>query len=467
MKKSQTRKTRGDANRLSARQKQFLKKINLNAAGIDIGAQAHWVAVPEGRDEVAVRKFGVLTPDLVALADWLQQCGVDTVAMESTGVYWIPLYELLEERGLSVCLVNARHVKNVPGRKDDCIDCQWLQQLHSFGLLRSSFRPTSEIAALRTYVRHRDTLVAEAGSWVQRIQKALVLMNLQIHTVISDITGVTGMKILRDIVAGQTDPNVLAQHRDYRIRASDDAIVASLTGHYRDEHLFLLRQALQMYDYHHEQIRGCDVRIESIINQLKGRSDRSKTTPPPPRRAAKPRANEPCFEIRSPLFTICAGVDITQLPGIGPYNALRLISEVGVDMSKWPSDKHFVSWLALSPNSKISGGKLLASATRPSANRAAATFRMAALSLSRSDNALAAFFRRIAVRVGKAKAITATARKLASLFYRTLSGQLPFRNITAGEYDASQRTRSLHNLKRRAASLGVQILDPTTGQVLA
>jgi len=292
-------------------------------------------------------------------------------------------------------------------------------------------------------------------------------MNLQLHTVISDITGVTGMKILRDIVAGQTDPSVLAQHRDYRIRASDNAIVASLTGHYRDEHLFLLRQALQMYDYHHEQIRSCDVRIESIINQLKGCSDTSKATPPPPRRAAKPRANEPCFEIRSPLFTICAGVDITQLPGIGPYNALRLISEVGVDMSKWPSDKHFVSWLALSPNSKISGGKLLASATRPSANRAAATFRMAALSLSRSDNALAAFFRRIAVRVGKAKAITATARKLATLFYRTLSGQLPFRNITADEYDDSQRTRSLHNLKRRAASLGVQILDPTTGQVLA
>ena len=215
-----------------------LREIHLNAAGIDIGSAEHWVAVPQGRDEICVRPFPSFTSGLNALADWLQRCGIDTVAMESTGVYWIPLYELLESRGLTVLLVNARHVKNVPGRKDDCLDCQWLQKLHTFGLIRGSFRPDAEITTLRSYIRHRETIIQESGSWVQRMQKALTQMNLQVHNVLSDIVGVTGLAILRDIVAGERDPVRLARHRDYRCRASTQTIVDSLTGSYRNEHVF-------------------------------------------------------------------------------------------------------------------------------------------------------------------------------------------------------------------------------------
>jgi transposase len=443
-----------------------LRHVHLDAAGIDVGSEQHWVAVPEGRDEHPVRSFASFTNGLRELSDWLERCGIETVAMESTGVYWIPLYELLQERGIEVLLVNARHVKNVPGRKDDCLDCQWLQKLHTFGLLRGSFRPDAEITALRSYVRHRDTLVAEAGSWVQRMQKALVQMNVQLHTVLSDVTGVTGLAILREIVAGERDPVRLARHRDYRCRASQEQIVSALTGHYRDEHVFALRQALECYDFYQRQLRECDRHIEQCLSALDRLQDATAELPAP-RRKHTQRDNEPRFQLRAPLFALTAGIDVTQLPGISPYNGLKLISEVGTDMARFKTEKHFVSWLTLSPHVNASGGRVLSSHTRPSANRAAHIFRLAALSLGRSDTALGAFYRRLAGRVGKPKAMTATARKLAILFYKLMRGQLDPKALDANYYDEQQRDRTVRSLRRRAKSLGLQLFDVATGEVVS
>jgi transposase len=457
-------KSRRRSSQRARREQRILEKIHLNAAGIDIGSESHWVAVPDDRDEQPVREFKSFTHELLALADWLEACGIDTVAMESTGVYWIPLYEILEERGIEVILVNARHVKGVPGRKTDILDCQWIQQLHTFGLLRGSFRPDAPVTALRCLVRHRDQLVESTASYVQRMQKALVLMNLQLHNVISDVTGVTGIAILRDIVAGKTDPTVLAHHRHPRCKASEAEIAASLTGHYRDEHLFVLRQALEIYDLYQEKLRACDTEIETRIHALEACCDPVEGRLPASR--AKTRsANEPGFDLRSPLFTLCGGVDLTQLPGIGAYGALKLISEIGLDMSRWPSEKHFASWLSVSPQNQISGGKLLRTRTQPSANRAAKILRMAAMSLGRSDHALAAFYRRMGARVGKAKAITATARKLALLVYRMLRYKIHYREPSAADYDRQQRTRILRGLRKRAASLGFELVDTRTGLV--
>jgi transposase len=453
--------------RATAKQRQrFLEKVHLHAAGIDVGSEAHWVAVPEDRDEQPVRKFSSFTHDLHRLADWLEACGVETVAMESTGVYWIPLYEILEERGFEVLLVNARHIRNVPGRKTDLLDCQWIQQLHSFGLLRGSFRPKAEVAALRAYLRHRDKLVEGAAAFVQRMQKALVLMNLQLHNVISDLTGLTGLRILRAIVAGERDPERLAEHRHRRIRASKQEIADSLRGHYRDEHVFALRQALEFYDFYHQQIAACDREIEARLRALEARCDERPCAACAAPRPPKQGSNEPAFDIRSPLFALAGGVDLTELPGIGPYGALRLVSEVGLEMTRWKSEKHFTSWLTLAPNPKITGGKVLSSATQPSANRAAHIFRIAAMSLARSDHALGAFYRRLAARIGKAKAITATARKLAVLFYHMLRDKLTYREQSADEYAARQRTRTLRHLRRRAESLGFRLLDPASGEIL-
>lgn len=469
MKREPQAKTTQRRSKRGKREQKLLEKIHLNAAGIDIGSGSHWVAVPEDRDEQPVREFRSFTHELIELADWLEACGIDTVAMESTGVYWVPLYEVLEERGIEVLLVNARHVKNVPGRKSDVFDCQWIQQLHTFGLLRGSFRPNAEITAIRTLVRHRDKLVEEAAACTQRMQKALTLMNLQLHKVISDVTGVTGMSILRDIVAGETDATVLARHRDPRCKASEEEIAASLTGHYRDEHLFVLRQELEVYDFYQEKIHRCDEQIEARIHALEAPCESPARELPAPRRPSpkrKPQDNSPSFEIRSPLFKLSGGVDLTELPGIGPYGALKLISEIGLDMHCWPTENHFTSWLTLAPNNKISGGKLLSSRTQPSANRAAKILRIAAMTLHRSDHALGAFYRRLAARTEKSKAITATARKLAILVYRMLKYKMPYHETSAAKYDQRQRTRSLRGLRTRAKSLGFELVDVSTGLVV-
>ena len=443
----------------------LLKRINLNAAGIACGADTHYVAVPADRAATPVRAFRTVTSSLHELAAWLVACGVTTVAMESTGVYWIALYEILEARGLEVVLVNARHVRNGPGRKSDVMDCQWLQELHSVGLLRGSFRPTAAIAVLRAYLRHRETLVRAAATHVQRMQQALVQMNLRLTLVISDITGATGMRILRDIVAGQTDPQRLAQHRDTRCQASEVEIIAALTGHYRPEHLFVLRQNLELFDAYRRQMADCDAAIEAHVATLRAQGPTRTEPLPAPRPRQKPRANEPRFEIRSALYQF-TGVDLTQIDSIGPYGALRLLVEIGTDMSRWPTQRHCTSWLTLAPQNKVSGGRRLSSQTQPSAHRAAAIFRVAAMTLGRTNTALGAFYRRLAPRIGRAKAITATARKLAILVYRSLKHGLIYQDPGAAAYHAQHRQRALRRLRLQATQLGFSLVNRTTGEVI-
>lgn len=436
-----------------------LPVVHRHAAGIDIGSTFHMVAVRRDVDPEPVRRFESFTGDLHRMADWLTQAGVTTVAMESTGVYWIPAFEILEARGVEVLLVNARDVKNVPGRKTDVSDAQWIQRLHEHGLLRGSFRPSQQVATLRAFVRHRERLVESAASTVQHMQKALLQMNVQLHHVVSDMTGVTGMRILRAIVAGERDPAVLARLRDVRCQAPVETIQAALTGNYRPEHVFALQQSLELYDVYQEKIRCCDAKIEDALHLL---DDPRSLTPDRhpdarPARSKRPQKNEPRFDIRSALHTLL-GVDLTQIHGIGPYAALKLVSECGTDMRRWPTAKNFTSWLTLAPGNKITGGKVLSSKTRRSSNRAAHLLRLAAVSVGRTSTALGAFYRRLAMRIGKAKAVTATARKLAILFYNTLRHGAAYVDPGATYYEERYRQRTLSNLRRRAHALGYQLV---------
>ena len=332
-----------------------LERIQVDVAGIDCGAAEHFVSVPPDRDPTPVQSFRTFTADLERLADWLLACGITSVAMEATGVYWIPVYDILEARGLEVLLVNARHVKHVPGRKSDVQDCEWLRELHSVGLLRGSFRPAAAILALRAVLRHRDTLVKNAGTYVQRMQKGLVEMNLLLPRVVSDIVGKTGLTILRALVAGERDPHVLAQHRDSHCKASVDEIAAALTGHYRDEHVFVLQQNLELFDMCQAQLAACDTTIEAQLETLTATAE----TPPtalPRARVTRRHGNEPAFDIRTPLHQL-TGADLTQIDGIAPYTALKLLSEIGTDLTRWPTERHFTAWLTLAPQNKVSGGR--------------------------------------------------------------------------------------------------------------
>lgn len=356
-----------------------LTPLDRHAAGVDIGSTFHVVAVPPDLDPEPVRTFRSFTGELNQMADWLVGLGIATVAMESTGVYWIPLFEILESRGLHVVLVNARDAKNVPGRKTDVNDAQWIQQLHSYGLLRASFRPAAEIASLRAYLRHRERMLEYAASHVQHMQKALMQMNLQLHHVVADITGVTGMNILRAIVAGERDPDVLAAYRDVRCKESVGTIRDALNGNYRPEHVFALRQAIELYDTYRAKLRDCDVVIESALRALPSGPVVAVTSGG---RRRQPGKNEPAFEV-TPVLNALLGVDLTKIDGIGPYSALRIVAECGTDMSRWPTEKHFASWLTLAPGSKISGGKVLSSRTRRSKNRATTLLRLAAVAVSR------------------------------------------------------------------------------------
>lgn len=444
----------------------LLQRIQPDAAGIDCGAEYHYVAVPPDRDSQPVRAFRTFTTDLYRLADWLVQCGVKTVAMESTGVYWIPVYEILEARGLEVVLVNARHLRNVRGRKSDVSDCEWLRDLHSVGLLSPSFRPADEIVALRSYMRQRESLVQEAAIHIQRMHKALTEMNLLLHVVLSDITGVTGSKIVRSILDGERDPARLAAHRDYRCHASSKEIIAALTGNYRVEHLFALRQNFAAYQFNLQQIAECDAAIQALLETLAARQPPPPTELPPPRRTTAPKRHEPRFDIRTPLHRLTGGADLSQLDAIGPHAALQLVAEIGTDMSRWATAKHFTSWLTLAPNNKISGGRLLSSKTQPSANRAAAILRRCAMSLTRTSTALGAFYRRLAARVGKATAITATARKLALLVYRVLRGDITYSDPGADAYAQLHRARALKTLRKRAQQLGFALVNLNSGELL-
>lgn len=432
--------------------------VHRHAAGLDVGSTFHVVAVPEDVDDEPVRTFKSFTGDLYRLADWLAKVGITTIAMESTSVYWIPVFEILEARGFEVVLVNARDAKNVPGRKTDVNDAQWLRQLHSYGLLRGSFRPHEQIVALRAYLRHRERLVEYAASHIQHMQKALMQMNLQLHHVVSDITGITGMKIIRAILEGERTPSTLAEFRDVRCKASVATIGEALTGNYRDEHVFALRQAVELYDVYAAKIEACDCEVERCLRALNENREPPKVALPKPRSKSRPK-HEPGFEVRDALYTLVGGVDLTQIHGLGPYSALRIVAECGTDMGRWRTAKHFTSWLTLAPGNKISGGKVLSSRTRRSANRATALLRMAAVGVSRSSTALGAFFRRLAARVGKAKAVTATARKIAVLFYNTLRHGAAYVDPGVDYYEERYRRRTLDNLRRRAESLGFQLVE--------
>lgn len=454
---SKGRRGKSRTRRRRSKRKGELECINPDVAGVDVGARFHLVSVPEDRDQQPVQRFESFTNDLYRLADWLEACGVKSVAMESTGVYWIPLYDILEYRGFEVLLVNARHVKNVPGRKSDVQDCQWIRQLHSFGLLRGSFRPTEDILTVRSYLRHREVLVRYAASHVQHMQKALTQMNVQLHNVIADITGQTGMAIIRDIVGGTVDPKQLAQHRHGRCRATEEQIAEALTGHYRPEHVFSLKQALHLYDTYQQQIAECDEQIEAALNHLRRQGPKAGTPPPPARRREQLKGNEPRIELRSPLYEMTGG-DLTQIDGIGSYTALRLVSEVGHDMSRWPDEGHFTAWACLAPRNKVTGGRLISSKTQSSANRVGYLLRMAAQSVGRTQTALGAFYRRLGARIGKAKAITATARKIGEHVYRVLARGMHYKDPGADAYDQQQRTRALRSMRRRAKNLGFQLI---------
>ena len=430
-----------------------LEQVNLFAAGIDIGSESHFVAVPEELDSEPVRTFGCFTGDLNRMADWLVEIGIQTIAMESTGVYWIPVFEILEERGLVVLLVNARHIKNVPGRKTDVLDCQWIQQLHTYGLLEGAFRPPEETIALRAYMRQRESLVLRASDHIRHMQKAMRQMNLLLENVVSDINGLTGMKIIRVILAGERDPAVLAQFRDSRCKQSGKAIAASLEGHYREEHLFTLKQSVELYDMYQKQIANCDAAIQAQLNRMESKASKDDL-PPTKKRKTK---SSPNFDVRSELYRM-TGVDLTQIDGLNENSVLKILAETGVDISPWPTEKHFSSWLGLCPGNKITGGKVLNSKTKPSANRAAAAFRLAAYGLVNSKSALGAYCRRQRGRLGAPKAITATAHKLARIFYSMLKNGSEYVDKGQDYYEKQYRDRVTKNLKKRAASLGFDLV---------
>ena len=431
-----------------------LNRVHPQAAGIDIGASEHWVSIPSELDAEPVRKFSCFTADLYAIAEWLKSRGITTVAMESTGVYWIPLFQILETSGLEVRLVNAHFVKTVPGRKSDVLDCQWLQKLHSYGLLSGSFRPDDQVCVFRSYIRQRDCLTKSASVHIQRMQKALTEMNVQLHRVVSDITGVTGMAIIRAIVSGERNPQQLAALKDPRAKRSSEEITAALVGDYRVEHLFVLKQELSLYDMYQQQIQQCDQQIEQCLSEFDSQSDE----PLPPRpKGKKPSRNAPNFDLRSHLYRI-SGVDFTQIDGLEALTVQSIISEVGLDPTRFPTSKHFTSWLGICPGSKISGGKILSSKTRTVVNRASNAFRIAAQSLANSQTALGGFYRRIRTRSGAPIAITATAHKLARVFYHLWTTGEDFVDAGAEAYEQQYQQRVLKHLKQRAKKMGFDLV---------
>jgi transposase len=440
-----------------------LRIVHPDAAGIDIGSKKHYVAVPSDRDCQPVRSFGCLTPDLFAMARWLKSCRVTTVAMESTAVYWIPVMQVLEEYGLEVYLVDARQARNMPGRKSDVKDCQWLQQLHAHGMLTRAFRPADAVCVLRSYWRHRKDLVEMASMQIQLMQKSLEQMNLQLHKVLSDITGVTGMKILRAIVAGERNPVVLAQMRHPLVKKSQETIAKALTGDWRPEHLFTLQQAVELYDIYQQKIQACDRQVEAYMKTLESQGDPKD---PPKPATAKRRKNQVHFDLRRQLYR-WTGVDLTILPGIDAMTAQTVLSECGIDMSRFATEKHYSSWLGLCPNHQITGGKVRKRRTRKVQNRAAAALRVAAQSLHRSKTALGAYYRRMRGRLGPAKAITATAHKLAILIYRMLKYGMKYIEQGQQGYEQQYQQRKLQMLVKHARQIGYAIVNPDSGELVS
>ena len=462
MTKSRSRKSSGRRRR-SRSQRPEGRILHPNAAGIDIGSRSHYVAIPPDRDAEPVRSFGCLTPDLQKMARWLKARRIDTVAMESTGVYWIPVMQVLEEHGLEVYLVDARQSKNVPGRKTDVKDCQWLQELHTYGMLSRAFRPPDAICVLRSLWRHRKGLVEMASMQIQQMQKSLEQMNLQLHKVLSDISGVTGMRILRAVVAGERDPVVLAQMKHPLVQSSEDTIAKALTGDWRVEHLFTLRQAVELYDVYQEKIAACDQEIATHMKTLECRGDAKAL---PAARTGRRRKNQVHFDLRQQLYE-WTGVDLTTLPAIDAMTAQTVLTEGGIDMSRFTTEKHYSSWLGLCPNHEITGGRVRKRRTRRVHNRAAHALRLAAQSLHRSKTALGAYYRRMRGRLGPAKAITATAHKLAILIYRMLKYGMTYVEQGQQAYEQQFQERTRKMLVKRAKQMGYAMVDLRSGEVVS
>ena len=431
--------------------------LNLNAAGVDIGATEIYIAVPGDRDPQPVRHFSTFTEDLHAAAAWLKACNIESVAMESTGVYWIPLFQILEARGFTVFLVNAHHVKNVPGRKSDVSDCQWLQYLHSVGLLRGSFRPEQAVCTVRSILRHRDSLVQMASSHVQHMQKALDQMNLQLHHVISDITGLTGITILEAILAGERNPHQLAKLRDRRVKATEETIAKSLVGDYRREHLFTLRQSLEAFRHYQQLIGACDTEIEQYLEAFESKLDPPPGSTSPSKDGSKLKASEPRFDLQTHFHRIF-GVDLTQVPGINVLTTQTLLAEIGPDFSRFATAPALTSWLGLCPDNRVSGGKVLSVKTRKVKNRAATALRMAALSLHRSQSFLGHFYRRMRAKLGAPKAITATAHKLARILYHMVTTGHAYDETICAQNEVQNRHRMEARLRKQARELGLQLV---------
>lgn len=433
-----------------------------NAAGIDIGAREIYVAVPPDRDENPVRVFSTFTEDLQEMAKWLVSCGITTVAMESTGVYWIPPYDVLEQHGVKPCLVDARGMKNVPGRRTDWHECQWLQFLHSVGLLRAAFRPDGDVCAVRSVMRHRSEQVLMANQHIQNMHKALTQMNVQIHHVISDITGLTGLAIVDAIIGGERDPAVLAKLRDPHIKASEEIIQKSLMGNWRPEHLFTLKQSRESYRHYQEQIAACDEEIEKLVVAFTPRVD-PETRPLPPDRKRKQRGRKKknanpktSFDLRTESYKLF-GVDLTQIPGLMAM-VLVLFSEVGRDMSRWPTVGQFISWLALCPDNDISGGRVLWRGMRRVHNRAGDLFRLAAYSLHHDESPLGDYLRRMKTKLGPAGATTATAHKIAVIFYTMVNNQVEYDASLWAQRDAEREKRFEAKLRRQAQQRGYKLV---------
>ncbi len=429
--------------------------VNPDAAGIDAGAEEHWVSVPEDRDEQPVRKFGTFTEDLKALADWLVRCGIKTVAIEATGVYWIPLFEVLEQRGLNPQLVDSRSIGRRNKKKTDVVDCQWIRQLHTHGLLDEAFRPKAETLPLRAYVRQRRMLIEYASDHIRHMQKALDLMNLKLHLVISDITGVSGLRIIHAILAGVRDPQKLAALREPSCKNSESTIAKALMGNYREEHLFALQQAVELYEEYGHKLKTCDEKIADVLDSFHKKADRDRLSQ---KTLSKRRKNQLHFDGRALLFEM-AGVDLTAIDGFDVSTVLTILSETGTDMSPWPSHGHFASWLALAPNPWITGGKRMAK--RPPVihpNRAAQAFRVAAQTLERAKCGLGAFFRRIQFRKGRPVAIKATAHKLATIFYSMLKSGTPYRSTGVDDYEIRYQQKRLKLLQKQATALGLRLM---------
>ena len=443
-----------------------LETINLNAAGIDIGSTEHYVAVPPGGSSEPVRSFGSYTAALYEMARWLKECGITSVAMESTGSYWIAPYQVLEATGFEVILVNSRHVKNLPGRKTDVLDCQWLQKLHTHGLLSGSFRPVNKVCVLRSYLRHRENLVHAASAHIQHMQKALTEMNLSLHHVLSDLTGLSAMMIIRAILAGERDPWKLAGMKDRRVKKSQEQIARCLEGDYRDEHLFALAQALELYEFYQAKIAQCDLQIEKQLHTFKAQVDPTKNPLPenPKKKSLKAQSH---FELKTHLYAIC-GTDLTRIDGIDVMSAQSLISEIGLDMNRWKSEKHFTSWLNLCPSNRISGGKPLTRQPRKGHNRAADILRLCAQSAIKSSSAIGAFGRRLKARLDAPTAVKAVAHKLARIVYRMLKYGKHYRDAGERYYEEKYRDHLLRRLQKQAAAFGFQltpqqpIMDPVS-----